>query len=338
MRLLVTGGAGYIGSQLVFDLLAAGHDVVVVDDFSTGYLEALVRAQALAGRRCTVFRGDIADSRLVHRALRGVSAVLHLAAFKMVGESMDRPERYFHNNLGGMAALLEAMQDAGVSRLVYSSSAAVYGAQRTMPVHEDATLRPESPYGLSKAQGEQMLDWMVRCRQWSAVSLRYFNPVGAHPSGEIGQPFESASSLVPRALMARPDAPLAIFGTDYDTPDGTCLRDYIHIRDLSRAHLVALGALDDARHHTLNVGTGRSYSVREVLAACARATGREVPSVEAPRRAGDMPCAMADASRFRETMGFEARLGLDAMVESAWRWFSRNPQGYAAPQRERLAQ
>lgn len=333
MRLLVTGGAGYIGTHLVVDLLQAGHDVVVVDNFSSGYLEALERAQAIAGRSVTLFRGDIADSALMERALRGVEVVFHLAASKKVGESMEKPELYFQNNIGGMAALLAAMQKVGVERIVYSSSAAVYGPQPPDPIPEDALLRPENPYGFSKVQGEQLLDWMVRQRGWSAISLRYFNPVGAHSSGMIGEPFAHAASLVPVALKAltRDDAQLTVFGTDYDTHDGTCLRDYIHICDLSRAHLAAISGLDAPGHHVFNVGTGRPYSVREVLSACARVTGQQVPHIDGDRRPGDVPVAFADPGRFRERLGFQALRDIDDMVQSAWSWWLKNPKGYDTP-------
>ncbi|MSP54475.1 MAG: UDP-glucose 4-epimerase GalE [Myxococcales bacterium] len=334
-RLLVTGGAGYIGAHLVIDLLGAGYDVVVVDDFSTGHPEALVRAQRLANRRCDVHRGDVADPALMARALDGVDAVIHLAAYKMVGESMEQPERYFRNNLGGMASLVASMVSAGVCRMVYSSSAAVYGTQPNPleAIDEDAPLRPESPYGLSKAQGEQVLDWMVQRRHWSAVSLRYFNPVGAHPSGQIGQPPAGAANLLPRALHAlmnpgTASARLSILGTDFPTPDGTGLRDYIHVCDLSRAHLAALDALDRPGHQIFNVGTGRPHSVREVVAACQRVTGQPVPHLEAPRRPGDVVCALAAPHRIQRALGFEARLGVDEMVASAWKWAAQNPDGY----------
>lgn len=336
MKLLVTGGAGYIGAHLLVDLLSAGHDVVVVDDFSHGHPEALARAEALSGKTCTFFEGSIADAALLGHALAGVDAVIHLAAFKMVGESMERPERYFLNNVAGMSVLLHAMVDAGVRRFVYSSSAAVYGAQEVVPIREDAPLMPESPYGLSKAHGEAMLDWMAKLRHWSVVSLRYFNPVGAHASGRIGQPFEEASSLVPRALKALtdPGARLAIFGTDYPTPDGTCLRDYIHVCDLSRAHLLAMEALNVPGHRIWNVGTGNPHSVREVLSACAKASGRPVPHLEGPRRQGDMAVSVADPRAFHQALGFTAELGLDEMVASAWRWWSMNPHGYVGDSAE----
>lgn len=332
MRLLLTGGAGYIGSHLVVDLLDAGHEVVVVDDFRAGHPAAVERAQALGRGACRVVRADVADVPTVRAALRGVDVVVHLAADKLVGDSMERPERTFRNNLGGLAALVSAMQEAGVSRILYSSSAAVYGTQRVMPVREDAPLLPESPYGLTKVQGEQVLDWMARQRGWSVVSLRYFNPVGAHPSGRIGQPLESAAALVPRALMAVAGVgpPLTVFGTDYDTPDGTCLRDYVHVCDLSRAHLVALGGLDAPGHRIFNVGTGRPHSVREVIVACERATGRPVPHVDGARRPGDIVTAVADPGRFRAATGFVADRGLDEMVASAWRWWVENPRGYEA--------
>ena len=333
MRLLVTGGAGYIGAHLVVELLEAGHDVVVVDDLSSGHQAALERAQVLTGCPVDLYVGDVADAAIMSRALRGVEAVFHLAASKQVGESMERPELYFRNNLGGMSQLLESMQAAGVRRIVYSSSAAVYGAHEPVPIREDAPLRPSSPYGFSKVMGEQLLDWMVRQRGWSAVSLRYFNPVGAHRSGQLGEPFAQAASLVPRVLKAaaQADGPLTIFGTDYDTPDGTCLRDYIHITDLAQAHLAAIEALSNPGHHVFNVGTGRPYSVREVLAACQRATGTAVPFQEGDRRDGDVPVSVADPARFQAAVGFCATRSLDEMVTSAWRWWLENPQGYASP-------
>ena len=333
MRVLVTGGAGYIGTHLLVDLLEAGHDAVVLDNFSTGHMEALERVQDLAARRVTLFRGSISDEPLVRRALRGVDVVFHLAGLKQVGESMQRPESYFHNNVVGTTTLLYAMQQVGVYRIVYSSSAAVYGPQAQMPIKEDAPLCPESPYGLSKMQGEQQLAWMVRQHGWSAVSLRYFNPVGAHPSGFIGEPFAHAASLVPRALRAltRRDEQLTVFGTDYDTPDGTCLRDYIHICDLSRAHLTAMKVLDRSGHHVYNVGTGRAYSVREILASCERVTGRRVPHVDGSRRSGDVAVAVADPTRFRMQHGFTPWYGLDMMVASVWQWWQVNPEGYVTP-------
>jgi UDP-glucose 4-epimerase len=331
MRLLLTGGAGYLGAQVLVELLQAGHDVTVLDNLSTGHVEAVRRAQALAGRPCSFVLADIGDTPRVVDALDGVDAVLHFAASKLSGESMERPERYFRNNVAGMCGLLAAMEATSVRRIVYSSSAAVYGAQPVMPVREDVELRPESPYGVSKLQGEQLLEWMVRCRKWSAVSLRYFNPVGAHPSGALGEPVEHAASLVPRALgaLTRPDARFTLFGTDYPTPDGTCQRDFIHVTDLARAHLLALRALDAPGHAIFNVGTGRPYSVREVLTACARVTGREVPTTAGARRPGDVPCVVADPRRFQARMGFTAALGLDEMVASAWRWWLTNPRGYA---------
>jgi UDP-glucose 4-epimerase len=333
MRVLVTGGAGYIGTHLVVDLLKEGHDVAVLDNFSTGHIQGLERAQVLAGRSVQLFYGDIADATLLRRALRGTDLVFHLAGSKQVGESMQRPEFYFKNNVGGMIALLSAMQQSSVSRIVYSSSAAVYGPQPQMPLTEDAILSPESPYGLSKAQGEQCLGWMAKLHGWSAVSLRYFNPVGAHSSGHIGEPFERAASLVPRALkvLTQEHDPLTVFGTDYDTPDGTCLRDYIHICDLSRAHIAAMAALERPGHHVYNVGTGHAYSVREVLEACQRVTGQQVPHVFGDRRPGDMPVAIADPARFRSQTGFMPWLSLDKMIASAWRWWQNNPTGYASP-------
>ncbi|NOY24917.1 MAG: UDP-glucose 4-epimerase GalE [Oligoflexia bacterium] len=330
MRTLVTGGAGYIGSHLLLELLGQGHDVVVVDDFSNGHPLALRRVQELAGKDSHLVEGDIADTALMRHALKGVDTVFHLAAYKSTSESLAHPQRYFRNNLGGMASLLQAMADVGCRRIVYSSSAAVYSPSASMPLAEGSDTRPQTPYGWTKLQGEAMLAWLAEQQGWSAVSLRYFNPVGAHPTGRIGENTTKPSNLVPRTLMALSgDLPaLSIFGTDYDTPDGTALRDYIHVIDLARAHLAALRALKSPGHHVYNVGTGRSYSVREVVDACGRAAGRPVPVVEADRRAGDMPVCVADPRLFLDELGFRARFDLDDMVSSAWRWWQDNPGGY----------
>jgi UDP-glucose 4-epimerase len=335
MRILVTGGAGYIGTHLIVELLLAGHDVVVVDNFSSGHREALRRAEDLGGRETVLFHGDIADRALMAEALKDVDVVVHLAGYKQVGESMMRPERYFENNLAGTTSLIQSMQDAGVTRILYSSSAAVYGTQDDQPITEDAPLRPDSPYGLTKAQGEQLLHFMAQCRGWSAVSLRYFNPVGAHPSRRIGEPLEYAASLVPRALMAidDPKRALTVFGTDYKTPDGTALRDYIHVCDLALSHLAAMATLRPGTHRVFNVGTGTAASVREVIQACERATGHVVPHVDGARRPGDIPVACADTTRFEGTVAFRARRTLDEMVASAWKWHVENPEGYEQTKR-----
>ncbi len=332
MKILLTGGAGYIGTHILVELLTTGHDVVVLDNCSNGTVEAVARAEALAGRECTFVRADVRAPLAVRRALDGVDVVIHMAASKKVGESVERPAAYFANNVGGMAVLLEEMERAGVTRIVYSSSAAVYGTQSQVPIPEGATLGPDSPYGETKRIGEQMLADMARCRGWSAVSLRYFNPVGAHPSGQIGEPLADAASLVPRALRALVDKDdqLTVFGTDYPTPDGTCLRDYVHVCDLARAHLAALQVVDTPGHHVFNVGTGQGCSVREVIATCSAVAGRPVPAVDGDRRPGDVMSAVADVSRFTEATGFRAERGLVEMVASAWNWAQRYPDGYAS--------
>ncbi len=330
MRILVTGGAGYIGSQVVVELLEAGHEVVVLDDLSSGSAEALQRITLLTERSLTFHHGDVGNLDFIRQALEGCDAVIHLAAFKKVGESMERPGMYYRNNVGGMAALLEAMDDAGVRRILFSSTAAVYGSRAPMPLLEDQAPDPDSPYGLSKALGEQMLADMTRLKGWAAASLRYFNPVGAHASGRIGEPAANAASLAPLALGAifGDRGPLTVFGTDYDTPDGTALRDYVHVQDLARAHVVALDILEAGRHGVYNVGTGRAHSVREVIAACERVTGLAVPHTDGPRRAGDVPEARADVARFEAATGFRATRTLDEMIASAWKWRLNNPDGY----------
>lgn len=327
MRMLITGGAGYIGTHLLIELLTAGHDVVVFDNLDGGSVQAIARAEAVAGRQCAFIHGDVRRPGDVRRALEGVDVVFHLAALKQVGESVEQPGRYFSNNVGGMSILLDEMDRVGVRRIVYSSSAAVYGSGAPMPLHEDAPLRPDSPYGVTKQLGEQMLAELAQHRGWSAVSLRYFNPVGAHPSGMVGEALCKAMSLVPRTLQALiyEGRPLTVFGSDYDTADGTCERDYVHVCDVARAHLVALGALTRPGDYVYNVGTGRPYSVREVIAACEKAAGRPVPHTDGARRPGDIPVAVADCTRFRSELGFEAHYDLQDMVDSAWGWSEQDP-------------
>jgi len=333
MRVLLTGGAGYIGTHLLVQLLQDGHDVVVLDDLSSGSAEALARAESVAGRPCRFVLGSIRQPDKIRQALRGVDVVFHLAALKQVSESVQRPGRYFAVNVGGMACLLDGMERQGVRRIVFSSSAAVYGLQAEMPLCETAELRPASPYGMTKQVGEQMLAQMATHCGWSAVSLRYFNPVGAHPSGVLGEPLNKAASLVPRALRALlyDDQPLTVFGSDYPTSDGTCERDYVHVCDVARAHLFALRALERPGHHVYNVGTGRPASVREVLATCAEVAGRRVPHRDGARRTGDIPVAVACCDKITRELGFEARFDLQAMVESAWRWSSASPTALSEP-------
>lgn len=330
MRTLVTGGAGYIGSHVLVELLGNGHDVVVLDDLSSGSAEALRRASELAGRPIDFRRGDVSDWAHTCQALRGCDAVIHLAAFKKVGESMLKPEAYFRNNVGGMSVLLDAMEAEGVRHILYSSTAAVYGSGGRIPLTEEQVAAPDSPYGLSKLMGEQMLATMARQQGWAAASLRYFNPVGAHPSARIGEPSAHAASLVPLALAAITGerGPLTVFGTDYDTADGTALRDYVHVMDLARAHVVALEVLEGGVHAVYNVGTGRAHSVREVIDTCQRVTGLRVPHVDGERRPGDVPVSMAAVDRFERATGFRATHTLDEMIGSAWRWRLANTRAY----------
>lgn len=322
MRVLLTGGAGYIGSQLTAMLLADGHRVVVLDDLSTGSLEALRRAQLVSGRVCRFVHGSTLDPAAVRTALEDVDAVIHLAGFKSVSESMSQPARYHANNVGGMSCLLSQMDRAGVRRIVFSSSAAVYGNTDQHSISEDTPLAPESPYGHTKAIGEQLLQDLADRAGWAAISLRYFNPVGAHPSGSLGDMALRPDGLVPRMLRALTGGgpPLTIFGTDHPTADGTCERDFVHVWDLARAHALALRALDRPGHQIYNVGTGRPHSVREVIDRMGALAGRPVPFLHGPPRPGDVVRSLANPQRIRAALGFQSELGLDDMLASAWAW------------------
>ena len=322
MSVLVTGGAGYIGSHTVRQLQSRGDEVVVLDTLEFGHRELIPDVELVVG--------DVADRELVAETVArfGVDSVVHFAAYKAAGESFEDPGRYFLNNVAGTAHLLEALHRNEVSAVVFSSTCAVYGTPEHSSVSEEAPVRPESPYGESKALVERMLRWYDTCHGLRSVSLRYFNAAGAAMDGSIGEDWTRTLNLVPVAMKALLDKRPAVevFGTDYPTPDGTAIRDYIHVDDLASAHLKALDYLAGRGPTTsLNLGTGTGSSVRQVLEAAGRAAGRAVPAVDAPRRAGDPVALWADCSRAQEVLGWKARYGLDDIVSSAWAWHSRTP-------------
>lgn len=335
-KILLTGGAGYIGSHVLLRCLEEGHDVTVLDDFSNSSPEALSRVEALTGRKVTLHRGDVRDTALLRRVLHGtgVDAVMHFAGLKAVGESVAQPMRYYDVNVGGSIALAQAMAEAGVFRLVFSSTASVYGDQAQMPLTENSPLgQPASPYGRSKLMVEQALaDLSAADPRWSVAVLRYFNPVGAHPSGRIGEdPQGEPANLVPYAMQVAVGrrSELHVFGDDYPTPDGTGVRDFIHVMDLAEGHLAAMARLTQQRgHHVWNLGTGRGHSVLEVVQAFTRATGRPLAHRIAPRRSGDTAQCWADPARAEQELGWKARRGLEEMLADHWRWQSANPDGY----------
>jgi UDP-glucose 4-epimerase len=337
MQILVTGGAGYIGSHTVVALVEAGHDVAVVDDLDNSSPEALRRVGEITGHEVPLHEVDLLDEPALGRVLEAVApeAVIHFAALKAVGESVAQPVRYYRTNVGGTLNLVRAMDAVGCRTLVYSSSATVYGTATSVPLTEDTPLGATNPYGWSKLMSEQVLrDVAVADERWSIALLRYFNPVGAHPSGRIGEdPRGVPNNLVPFiaqvAVGRRPE--LTIYGDDFDTPDGTGVRDYIHVLDLADGHLAALRRLEQVQGaHVWNLGTGHGSSVREVVAAFAAASGREIPVRVAARRPGDVAVSYADPARARAELGWEARRDLAEMCADTWRWQQANPQGYAA--------
>jgi UDP-glucose 4-epimerase len=327
MRILVTGGAGYIGSHTAALLAARGDYVVVLDSLEHGYRQAVGRLPLVVG--------NTHDGRLVQEVIgdHKLTAVIHFAAYKAAGESMSEPAKYFENNVGGSLRLLEAACAAGVRRFVFSSTAAVYGTPRTLPVKETDELHPENPYGESKLMVERMLGWFDACHGLRHVILRYFNAAGAALDGDNGEDPRHVANLIPVVMkVATGRAPsLRVFGTDYPTPDGTGIRDYVHVLDLAEAHARALDYLAAGNpSEVFNVGTGRGASVLEVLAAVRRASGQAIPTELAARRPGDPAAVYADNRKAREVLGFSPRFGLEDIVASAWRWHHRHPDGFAA--------
>ncbi len=339
-RLLVTGGAGFIGSHTCLVLLEAGHRLVVLDDFSNSSPEALRRVQELAGPqaagRLELVEGDIRRSEDLERAFAGapIEAVIHFAGLKAVGESVADPLRYWEVNLSGSLRLLQAMGRAGCRTIVFSSSATVYGLPESVPIPEGAPVAPVNPYGHSKAAVEQLLaDLAASEPLWRIGRLRYFNPVGAHPSGRIGEdPGGIPNNLFPfltQVAVGRRSR-LEVFGSDWPTPDGTGVRDYIHVMDLAEGHRAALEVLlaEPPQLLTVNLGSGRGSSVLEVLAAFEQAHGRPVPHMLVPRRPGDVAVTVADASLAAEKLGWRTRRGLEEICRDGWAWQSANPHGY----------
>jgi UDP-glucose 4-epimerase len=319
MSVLVTGGAGYIGSVAVERLLKRGWPVVVLDNLSRGHRDAVPDGARFV-------QGDTADRELVGRLLRQhrVQAVMHFAAFALVGESVEVPELYYRNNVMGSLALIEESIAAGVERFILSSTAAVYGDGHPSPIPEDAPARPVNPYGETKLAVERALEWMRRAHGWSYFSLRYFNACGA--SAERGERHDPETHLIPRVLMAAAgelDA-IDVLGDDYPTPDGTCVRDYVHVEDLADAHILTLEAPAE-QSGAYNVATGRGYSVREVIEAARRVTGCEIRQKIAPRRPGDPAELVADAAKIRRAMGWRPRHDLDSILGSAWAFKLRQP-------------
>ena len=335
MKVLVTGGAGYIGSHTCLELLETGHQVVVVDNLSNSNEASLRRVQALTGKTIEFHQVDLLDRDALDQVFadNAIEAVLHFAGLKAVGESVTIPLRYYHNNVTGTLILCETMQAHGVRNLVFSSSATVYGDPHQVPITEDCLLSATNPYGRSKLMIEDILRDLYRADQtWNIALLRYFNPVGAHISGRIGEdPDGVPNNLVPYiAQVAVGRLPeLLVFGNDYPTRDGTGIRDYIHVIDLALGHLRALDKLaSDPGLVIYNLGAGRGYSVMEVVAAFERACGRKIPYRVVERRLGDIASSYADSSKARAELGWTAKRGIDAMCEDTWRWQSINPNGY----------
>ena len=337
MSILVAGGAGYIGSHTCVELLEAGYDVVVVDNLYNANPEALKRVEKITGKTVTFYEADILDKEALNKIFDAheIEAVIHFAGYKAVGESVQKPIEYYHNNMTGTLVLCDVMRAHGVKNIVFSSSATVYGDPAQIPITENCPKgQPTNPYGWTKSMLEQVLtDIHTSDKEWNVILLRYFNPIGAHKSGMIGEdPKGIPNNLVPYvaqvAVGKRPA--LGVFGNDYDTPDGTGVRDYIHVVDLAAGHVKAIEKLrENPGVEVYNLGTGNGYSVLQVVAAFEKACGHAIPYEIKPRREGDIATCYCDPQKAKEELGWEAKYGIDEMCEDSWRWQSTNPDGYA---------
>ncbi|GGB53186.1 UDP-glucose 4-epimerase [Oceanisphaera marina] len=336
MTILVTGGAGYIGSHTLVELLSSGQQVLVLDNLSNASKESLSRVAEITGKQPEFVKGDIRDAALLDTLFseHNIDAVVHFAGLKAVGESVEQPLRYYDNNVNGTLVLVNAMQKAGVFKLVFSSSATVYGSDALVPYHESMSRgQTANPYGTSKAMTEQILtDLAAADSHWSIALLRYFNPVGAHESGLIGEdPFGVPNNLMPfitQVAVGRRDK-LFVFGNDYPTADGSCERDYLHVVDLAIGHVKALDYLSaNTGVHAFNLGTGSALSVLAMINSFELASGKSIPFEFAPRRIGDLPAFWADPAKALTELGWRAERGLEQIMSDAWRWQSQNPDGY----------
>lgn len=335
MSILVTGGAGYIGSHTCVELINAGHDVVVIDNYCNSSAESVKRVEKIVGKKIKLYEGDVRDAKLLDRifAENKIESVIHFAGLKAVGESCAMPIEYYDNNLGGTLVLLKAMRKAGCKKIVFSSSATVYGSPEKLPLDENCKVGgTTNPYGTSKYFQEIMLrDVYAADNEWTIVLLRYFNPVGAHESGTIGEdPKGIPNNLTPYiAKVAIGELKeVGVFGNDYDTPDGTGVRDYIHVVDLAKGHVAAIEHTPNSGVYTYNLGTGIGYSVLDVIHAFEKACGHEIAYSIKPRRPGDIAACYADASKAKRELGWQAKLGIDEMCASLWKWQTQNPKGY----------
>lgn len=327
MRLLVLGGAGYIGSHTAVELLDRGHEVVIADNLITGYKQAVPK-------EAVFYQGDIRDYNFLNNLFKTekIDAVIHFAAFSLVGESVTNPLKYYENNLYGTKVLLQAMIDNNVDKIVFSSTAATYGEPENIPILESDRTCPTNPYGETKLAMEKMMKWSANAYQLRYVSLRYFNACGAHKCGKLGEAHNPESHLIPLVLQV-PNGKresVSIYGTDYDTPDGTCIRDYIHVTDLAEAHILAVEYLmKGGESNVFNLGNGVGYSVREVIETARKVTGHPIPAVEIPRRAGDPARLVASGEKAKTVLGWEPKItSLEDIIRSAWVWHSTHPNGY----------
>ncbi|MFR2837104.1 MAG: UDP-glucose 4-epimerase GalE [[Clostridium] nexile] len=336
MTILVTGGAGYIGSHTCIELISAGYDVVVVDNLCNSCKEALDRVEKIVGKTIKFYEADIRDGEAMKNIFEkeDIDAVIHFAGLKSVGESVAKPLEYYDNNIAGTLVLCDAMRNAGVKNIIFSSSATVYGDPAFVPITEECPKgQCTNPYGWSKSMLEQILtDLHTADSEWNVVLLRYFNPVGAHKSGTIGEnPKGIPNNLMPyitQVAVGKLEC-LGVFGDDYDTPDGTGVRDYIHVVDLALGHVKALKKIEEkAGVKVYNLGTGNGYSVLDMVKAFGKACGKEIPYQIKARRPGDIASCYADPTKAKEELGWVAERGLDEMCEDSWRWQSNNPEGY----------